>query len=189
LPKSFAIRRNCSKADDFLGDDVGIGKIGGVFEGIIFESEDVEVGFVAGDEFVVVVGAPAAIGLLLGPDGFTLVAVRRVVAFHEFVEVFSFERIRLEREVLVGPQVVNPELLSPWCFTGRLFVEEEDVSFHALGIKETGRQTQKRVYVAVMQQLAADRLPYSAFKEHIVRHNDGSAAIDRENRLHMLNEV
>ena len=35
--------------DDFLGDHIGIGQIGGVFEGVVFEPEEVEAGFVAGD--------------------------------------------------------------------------------------------------------------------------------------------
>jgi hypothetical protein len=33
--------------DDFLGENVGIGKIVGVFEAFISEPEDVEAGFVA----------------------------------------------------------------------------------------------------------------------------------------------
>ena len=92
--------------DDFLGDDVGVGKIGGVFEGVVFEPEDVEAGFVAGDEFVVVIGAPAAIGLLVGPGRLAVVTVApgllvrpveiAVVALHELVEVFALEGIGLE---------------------------------------------------------------------------------------------
>jgi hypothetical protein len=38
-----------------LGDDVGVEQIGGVFEGVVFEPEDVEACFVAGDEVVVVI--------------------------------------------------------------------------------------------------------------------------------------
>ena len=35
--------------DDFLGDDVGVGKVRGVFEAVVFEPEDVEASFVASD--------------------------------------------------------------------------------------------------------------------------------------------
>ena len=35
--------------DDFCGDDIGIGKVGAVFEAFVFEPEDVEVEFVALD--------------------------------------------------------------------------------------------------------------------------------------------
>ncbi|MBI2349924.1 MAG: hypothetical protein HYV00_00295 [Deltaproteobacteria bacterium] len=43
--------------DDFLGQDVGIGKVVGFFDAFIFEPEDVEAGLVTGDEFLVVVSA------------------------------------------------------------------------------------------------------------------------------------
>ena len=35
--------------DDFGGDDIGVGEIGAVFEGLIIEPKDVEVEFVALD--------------------------------------------------------------------------------------------------------------------------------------------
>ena len=41
--------------DDFLGENVGIGEIVGVFEAFVSEPEDVEAGFVAVDELVVIV--------------------------------------------------------------------------------------------------------------------------------------
>src|SRR5436309_1348975 len=78
---------------DFLGDDVGIGKVVGGFEALVLEPEDVEAGFVAGNKFVIVVGAPAAVWFLLGPRRFTLVAIGRVVALHKLVEVFALQRI------------------------------------------------------------------------------------------------
>jgi len=78
-----------------LGDDVRIGKIGGVFEGVVFEPEYVEAGFVASNEFLVLVGTPTAVGFLVGPGWFACVAVApgplvgpvvmAVVAFHELV--------------------------------------------------------------------------------------------------------
>jgi hypothetical protein len=41
--------------DDFLGENVGIGKIVGDFEAFVSEPEDVESGFVAADEFFTVI--------------------------------------------------------------------------------------------------------------------------------------
>lgn len=39
---------------------------------------------------------------------------RRVVARHEIVEIAASQRVFLEREVHVRPQVVDTELLGPW---------------------------------------------------------------------------
>jgi len=41
--------------DDFLSENVGIGKIVGVFETFISEPEEVGAGFVAADEFFTVI--------------------------------------------------------------------------------------------------------------------------------------
>lgn len=52
-------------------------------------------------------------------------AVLRVVALYEFVHVFTLQRVRLECEVYIGAQVVDPEFLRPRRFAGWLFVEYE----------------------------------------------------------------
>jgi hypothetical protein len=41
--------------DDFLGENIGIGKIVGFLETLLSELEDVEAGIVAIDEFVVII--------------------------------------------------------------------------------------------------------------------------------------
>ena len=68
---------------DLLGQDFGGWEVFGVFQGFVFEPEDVEVGFVAGDEFVVGKGFPAVD--FLGFAAFA--AVIRLVALYEFIEV------------------------------------------------------------------------------------------------------
>ena len=73
------------------------------------------------------------------------------IALHEVVQVLPLERIGLEREVHVGAQVVNPELAGPRGLTGRLLVEEQHVSLHALGIEQSGGQAQQSVDVAFVQ--------------------------------------
>jgi hypothetical protein len=45
--------------DDSLGKNVGIGKIVGLFKAFVSEPEDVDVDFVAVDEFFVMLLAPA----------------------------------------------------------------------------------------------------------------------------------
>ena len=87
--RSLAISANCSSAasqilHDLGGDDVGRGKIGGVFEGFVFEPEDVEVDLVAFDE-VVVGEALEAFALC------ALVAVLGVIAGDEVVEVGALQ--------------------------------------------------------------------------------------------------
>ena len=56
--------------DDFLGENVGIGTIGGLLEAFISEPEDVEAGFVAGEDVGIGVFAPAAFGIFFGVPGF-----------------------------------------------------------------------------------------------------------------------
>jgi hypothetical protein len=73
---------------------------------LVAQPEDVEADLVPGHQLVV--GEPVEpLGLL------ALVPVLRVVAVDEVVEVVVGERVLLEREVLVGAQVVDPQLLRP----------------------------------------------------------------------------
>lgn len=92
--------------DDICCDDTRFGEIVAVFEAIVFEPENVETDFVTGNE-VVVVEAFETVGL------FALVAVRRIVALDEVLQVIKLQRICLQREVNVRPEIVDPELLSP----------------------------------------------------------------------------
>ena len=90
---------------------------------------------------------------------------------------------------MVGAQVVDPELLGPGRLAGRLLVEEEDVRLDPLGVEEAGGQAQQRVDVALVQELAADRLPGPALEQHVVRHDHGGAAVLLEQGLDVLDEV
>ena len=49
------LQRRFQVFHDLLGDDIGIGEVVGGFEGVVLEPEDVEAGFIAADEFVIVV--------------------------------------------------------------------------------------------------------------------------------------
>jgi hypothetical protein len=77
-------------------------------------------------------------------------AVFRVVALKELVEVFAFQRIGLQGEVLVGSEIVDPELLCSRCFASWLLIEEEDVRFDTLSVEQTSRKTQKGVDFALV---------------------------------------
>jgi hypothetical protein len=50
--------------DDFLGQNVGVGQVVGLFQAFVSQPEDIQTGFVAVDEFVVIVRAPAPVRIL-----------------------------------------------------------------------------------------------------------------------------
>ena len=66
--------------DDFLGENIGIGEIVGLFQAFVSEPEDVEAGFVTVVEFFVIICAPAAVGILFRPSRLALIAVLGIVA-------------------------------------------------------------------------------------------------------------
>jgi len=95
------------------------------------------------------------------------VAVLGIVVLYKLVEVRALEGIRLECEVHGRAEVVDPELLCPGCFACRLFVEEQHVGFHALGVEQARGQPQERMHVALLQELSPDRLPCPAFEQDV----------------------
>src|SRR5207302_3428885 len=113
----------------------------------------------------------------------------RLVAEDEVVEIGPSQLTGLEGKVLVRPEVVDPQLLCPRCLLGRLAVEEEHVRLDATGIEDARGQAQQCVDVALLEQLAPDDLPGAAFEENVVRNHDRRAAMDREQRVDVLEEV
>ena len=83
------------------GQDFGFGQVFGVFQAFILEPEDVQVRLVAGGKGVVVEGLEAFRLLALA-------AVGGVEAGDKVLQVGKLQRACLEREVDVGPEVVNP---------------------------------------------------------------------------------
>lgn len=98
------IQRRLQILYNLCGDHIRGGKIGGVLEAVVLEPEDVEAGFVALDPVVVGEGMEA-LGFL------ALVAILCAVAGDEIVRVLAAQWVRLQREVLVGAEVVDPQLL------------------------------------------------------------------------------
>ncbi len=168
---------------DIGGDDFGGREVGGVFEGFVLEPEDVEVDLIALEKILV---AEALEALGLRP----LEAVLGIEAGNEVVEVGPLERILLQSEVLVGPQVVDPELLGPGLLVGGwLAVEEEDIRLHSLRVEDPGRQPQQRVDVGLLEQSTADRLSRPSLEEHVIRQHHSGTAMLLEDREDVLEEV
>lgn len=91
--------------------------------------------------------------------------------------------------MLVGAQVVNPELFGPRFFASRLAVEEDDIGLHSLGVEEAGGEAEDGMDIGLLEQVAADGFAGAALEEHIVRQHDGRAAVLLEDGEDVLDEV
>jgi hypothetical protein len=78
------------------------------------------------------------------------VAVLGVVASDEVVQVAALQRVRLQREVFVVAEVVDPQRLCPRGLARGLAVEEKDIGFDTLRIEYAGRQTQECVLLLLI---------------------------------------
>jgi hypothetical protein len=153
-----------------------------VLEALIAQPEDVEAGLVPRDQLVVG-DAAEPLGLLPLPS------VAGLVAGDEVVEVGPAERVGLEREVLVGSQVVDPQVRRPGGVGAGLAVEEQHVCLDALGVEDAGRQAQQGVDVTFVQQPAADRLPGPALEQHVVGHDHRRPTMRSQQHLDVLHDV
>ena len=176
------LQRDFEAFNDLGGEFGGWGEVLGVFEAVVLEPEDVEVGFVAGHDFVVAEFLEAFGFFALG-DGSGLIDGFKVV------EVFVGQRVSLKGEVLVGAEVVDPEICRPGCFAGFLTCKEEDVRLHALGVEDAGGQAQEGVDIAAFEEFAADGFAGAAFEEHVVGENDSRRTADLELAHDVLEEV
>ena len=99
---------------------------------------------------------PEPLGLL------PLRAVVAAIAGHGIVQVRPGQRVGLQREVLVGAQVVDPQVARPRRLAGWPAVEEQHVGLDPLGVEHAGGQPQQGVRVALVEQPAADGLAGAA---------------------------
>jgi hypothetical protein len=90
--------------DDLLLQHIRRRQIVEVVQAVVFQPEDIETGLVTGHQVFVAEQLEA-----FGGDA--LVAVFRVVAGDEILQVVQLESACLQREVLVGAQVVEPDPL------------------------------------------------------------------------------
>lgn len=91
--------------------------------------------------------------------------------------------------MLIGPQIVDPEVFGPGLFAGFFALEEEDVGFDALGVEDAGGESQEGVDVAAFEEFAADGFAGAAFEEDVVGEDDGGATSDGEFADDVLEEV
>src|SRR5438876_7565372 len=105
---------------DLLGQDVRVGKVGRVLQTLVAQPEQVEAELIARGDLVIGIGAPAPVRCLLRPCRSTFVTSARAIAGDELVEVCPRHRPLLEREVLVGAQVVDPYRFRPGLVAARL---------------------------------------------------------------------
>src|SRR5205814_7429571 len=127
--------------------------------------------------------------LLLLPCRLALMAILRVVTLDKLVEVGTDHAPLLQRELLVGAEIVDPHLLGPRFLRSWLPFEEDHVRLHSLCVEDASGQTQERVDLALLQQLAPNLLASPALEEDVVRHHYGRTAMDLQHRLHMLDEI
>jgi hypothetical protein len=110
-PKLF--QRRLQILHDLGSDDAGFGQVVRILQRLVPQPEDIETGLVAGDECLIIVTTPATFGGFLAPGGGALLPLGGIVELYELVEVAALEGVGLEGEVLVGAQVVDPELPRP----------------------------------------------------------------------------
>lgn len=91
--------------DDLLLQQIGWGQLIKVVEAVVLQPEDIQAGFVTSYQLLIAEEFKA-LGLL------PLMAAIGVVASDEVLQIIQPKRPRLEREMLVGPQVVKPHTLA-----------------------------------------------------------------------------
>ena len=74
--------------------------------------------------------------------------------------------------MLIGTEIVNPELFRPGLLASWFSVEEEDVCLHTLRIENPSWQAKQRVDIAFVQELPAHGFTRAALEEDIVRHHN-----------------
>ncbi len=73
-----------------------------IIEAVVLQPEDVEIGLVASNEFIVG-EIPEAIGFC------TIMSVFRIVADDEVLKIVKLERLGFEGKVFVGTEIIEPD--------------------------------------------------------------------------------
>jgi hypothetical protein len=130
--------------DDFLLQHVGRRQIIQIVQTVVLQPENIEARLVAHDQFLIRI-KPEALRFL------ALMAVLGMVAIDEILQVFTLEGSRLQSEMLVGAQIVEPDAFGMDLAIFRFGVEEHHVGFDAIRIKDTGGKAQDSVHFAGFQ--------------------------------------
>ena len=151
--------------DDLVGQVGGLWQIVEIGEAVVLEPEEIETGFVAGNELFVGKFAPTAFRILLGvPRFLALVTIDRVVAIDEIAQIFQTQRLALERVVDIRPVVVIPNFLGRRFLASGTVVEEEHICLHPLGIEDARGQAKDGVQLGGFEELLSNNFPCPAFK-------------------------
>src|SRR5436309_2639588 len=84
------------------------GEVRAVLQTLVPQPEQVEAHLVASDDLIVVKRAPSTLRVRLRPRRLTLLPHAGLVTHDELVEIGAGHALGLEREVLVGAEVVDP---------------------------------------------------------------------------------
>ena len=132
-----ALHRFFEVLKDFCGEHVRIGQVVEVGKRLVLDPENIEAGFVAGQDFVDAVAAEAAFRILRRPGFAALVPILRMIAGEKLVEILISERVLLECEMDIGTKIVNPDLARLRFRRGRTFVEKDHVRLDARLVEDT----------------------------------------------------
>src|SRR5581483_1914561 len=168
---------------DDAGCDLGRwGEVVGPLQALVAQPEEVEAELVAFEQFFVAEGAET-FALL------TLVAILSMIAGDKIVEVAALELVGTQGEVHVGTQIVDPESLGLHVGAGLALVEEEDVGFDALRVKDAGGQAQEGMHIAALQQVAPNRFARSSLEKDVVGDDDRRTTAGLEQAIDVLHKI
>ena len=162
--------------NDIRSQFVGIGQAVQIGHGLVLDPKDVQTGLVPLQDVLNGESAPATIGVGFRPGFRSFVAVFRVVAADEVLQIHIGHGMLLQDEVNVGAEIVNPDILCLPFRAGGALIEEKHVCLDAGLVEDAGGQAENGMQIGGFQKLSADGLPRAAFKKHVVRHHHGGPA-------------
>ncbi len=122
--------------DNVARQNIRVGKIVQVGQAFILEPGDIQTGLVPRQDIFVGKSPPSSFRIGFRMIGFLAFAdIFRTIARNKVTQVFQLQRVFLQGEVNVGPEVVYPDLFRPGCFCCRMIVEEQYIGLDALLVK------------------------------------------------------
>ncbi len=101
-----------------------------VLQALVAEPEEIEADLVACNDLLVAEPPPTPLGLCRAPGRGAAVTSAGLAARGERVQIGSRHAVRLEPEVLIASEVVDPHGFCPRLLCPRLAVEEQDIRLH-----------------------------------------------------------
>ena len=109
-----------------------------ISQSLVLDPEDIQAGFIPIEDLLGGKPPPAAIRIVLAPGLVALIAVFRVVALDEVFQILIGHWVLFQGKVQVGPQVVEPDLLSLAFRAGGALIKEDHICLDAWFIEDTG---------------------------------------------------